>query len=469
MIDFRHLNLSRQFLISSFPIIFAGMLLIDFWVGAEIERGVVNRLGAVTSLYVDSLVAPHLRVMQGGAALDAVNQKALDKVLSDTPLGQKIVAFNIWRADGRLLYSTHAGAVGRTFPVGEGLATALGGEVYSKIVGRPDTEHGFTSGAWPSRLIETYTPVHAETLGRVIGAAEFYQTTDELDREAAGAQRRSWLAVAVATALIYLALFGLVRRGSQTIDAQRRELNARVTELSSLLARNAQLDARVRAAAARNAAGNERFLRRISRDLHDGPGQDMGYALMRIETIIERLLRAPADLAPPQLTADLGAVRLGLESALAELRTISAGLQLPDLGPLSTREIAERAVRDFQRKTGASVDLAVTGEAGETALPVKIALYRLLQESLANGFRHADGIDLRVALTHDDGFLAVRISDGGPGFEPGTQAQAGHLGMTGMRERVESLGGVFELDAAAGRGTRITARMPLQVPGAGDE
>jgi signal transduction histidine kinase len=195
----------------------------------------------------------------------------------------------------------------------------------------------------------------------------------------------------------------------------------------------------------------------------------MGYALMRIETIIERLLRAPADLAPPQLTADLGAVRLGLESALAELRTISAGLQLPDLGPLSTREIAERAVRDFQRKTGASVDLAVTGEAGETALPVKIALYRLLQESLANGFRHADGIDLRVALTHDDGFLAVRISDGGPGFEPGTQAQAGHLGMTGMRERVESLGGVFELDAAAGRGTRITARMPLQVPGAGDE
>lgn len=469
MIDFRHLNLSRQFLVTSFPIIFAGMLLIDFWVGAEIERGVVSRLGAVTSLYVDSLVAPHLKAMQEGAALAAANQQALDKVLSDTPLGKKIVAFNIWRADGRLLYSTHAGSVGRVFPVGEGLATALGGEVYSKIVGRPDSEHGFSSGAWPSRLIETYTPVHAETLGQVIGAAEFYQTTDELDREAAGAQRRSWLAVAVATALIYLALFGLVRRGSQTIDTQRAELNTKVAELSSLLARNALLDAKVRGAAARTAAGNERFLRRISSDLHDGPGQDMGYALMRIETIIERHLRTPGDLVPAQLAADLGAIRVGLESALAELRTISAGLRLPDLGPLGTREIAERAIRDFQLKTGAQVGLTVSGDAGETALPVKIALYRLLQESLANGFRHGGGIDLHVALTHDAPFLNVRISDGGQGFDPGARAADGHLGIAGMRERVEALGGVFELDAAAGRGTRITARMPLQVPGAGDD
>ena len=119
--------------------------------------------------------------------------------------------------------------------------------------------------------------------------AEFYQTTDELARETGAAQRRSWLVVAATMAVMYLLLFGLVRRGSQTIDAQRRELGERVAELSRLLERNAQLDARVRGAAARATAVNERFLRRISADLHDGPGQDLGFALMRLEAMVDRL------------------------------------------------------------------------------------------------------------------------------------------------------------------------------------
>lgn len=99
-------------------------------------------------------------------------------------------------------------------------------------------------------------------------------------------------------------LFGLVRRGSQTIAKQRRELHEQVAELSTLLNRNVQLDARVRGAAARTTARNERFLRRISTDLHDGPGQDLGFALMRLETIAGRCQRAPADLETPGALQD---------------------------------------------------------------------------------------------------------------------------------------------------------------------
>ena len=470
MTAIHRLSLSRQFLVASFPVLLLGMLVIGLWVAREIEQGVVNRLGSVTSLYVDSLVAPHLQHLLEADTLDEPHRKALDALLTDTPLGQKIIAFNIWRPDGRVLYSTSATVTGKTFPVGEGLATALRGEIYSKIISRSEFEHGPVDSHWPPRLIETYTPVHAETLGAILGAAEFYQTTDELIRETNAAQQRSWLMVAGTMAVMYLLLFGLVRRGSQTIVTQRRELHDRVAELSTLLDRNTQLDAKVRAAAARTTAINERFLRRISTDLHDGPGQDLGFALMRLETIDNRFRStAEGPDTPGVLPEDLDAVRSGLESALADLRSISAGLRLPEIDGLTTYEIAGRAVRDYERKTGSRVTLTTTGNPVETALPVKITLYRLLQESLANGFRHAGGVDQRVTLSHIGSELIVEVADSGPGFDASATQIAGRVGLAGMRERVQALGGSFELQAALGRGTVIKATLPTRVPGVDDE
>jgi len=469
MTKFRSLSLSRQFLVASFPILLIGMVVIGLWVAREIERGVVSRLGAVTSLYVDSLVAPHMPYLLDADPIDAPHRAALDALLTDTALGQKIVAFNVWRPDGRIVYSTNPDVIGRSFPTGPGFAAAAGGEVFSKIVDRADQAHGFVDRDWPPRLIETYAPIHAETLGKVVGVAELYQTTDELTRETDAAQRRSWLVVTAAMAAMYALLFGLVHRGSETIVKQRRELDDRVAELSALLARNEQLDARVRGAAARTTALNERFLRRIATDLHDGPGQDLGFALMRVETMAAR---APAEGAPSFSAAqrdDLQAVRTGLESALRDLRAISAGLQLPEIERLPPTEIAERAIRDYERKTGVKVAFAATGATADVALPVKITLYRLLQESLANGFRHAGGAGQRVALAQDAGQIVVEVRDDGPGFDAQQSASAGGVGLAGMRERVHALGGAFELNAAPGQGTAIRALLPLSVPEAGDE
>ncbi len=300
--------------------------------------------------------------------------------------------------------------------------------------------------------------------------AEFYQTTDELVRETTAAQRRSWLVVAAAMSIMYLMLFGVVRRGSQTIVAQRRELGDRVAELSRLLERNAKLDAKVRGAAAQATALNERFLRRISADLHDGPGQDLGYALMRLEAVADECVRTPpGGSAPGPLRDDIGAVRASLESALDELRVISAGLQLPEVENLSTSEIAARAVRDYERKTGAKPVLVCSGAPVEGSLPVKIALYRLLQESLANGFRHANAAEQRVTLSRANGQLIVEVRDSGPGFGANELADHGRIGLAGMRGRVEALGGSFEVHSAPGRGTTVKASLPAQVPGVDDE
>jgi signal transduction histidine kinase len=88
----------------------------------------------------------------------------------------------------------------------------------------------------------------------------------------------------------------------------------------------------------------------------------------------------------------------------------------------------------------------------------------LLQESLANGFRHASGVSQRVEIIGRDGQLVVEVADAGKGFDPQAVSADGHLGLAGMRERVEILGGTFDVESAPGAGTVIRARLPLAVP-----
>jgi len=463
VVAFARLSLSRQFLVASFPILIFGMLAIGWWVGITIERGVLNRLGGVTSHYVDSFVSPHLQHLTHADKLEDSHRAALSSLLSETPLGKKIVAFKIWGPGGRVLYSTDTTMIGRTFPIGEGLAAALAGNVHSEVSDLSGVENVSESRKW-SRLIETYSPIHAEKLGTVIAAAEFYQTTDELFREIRAAQLRSWLVVAAVMLVMYLLIFGLVRRGSQTIDAQRRQLSDKVTELSSLAAQNAQLHDTVRRAAVNTTALNERYLRRLSADLHDGPGQDLALALMRFETLTDSMGKCPTGAdrrRSPQ--EDFRAIHSALQSALTDLRSISLGLQLPEIDWLPSSEISGRAVRDFERKTGTRVTLTTTSDPAEISLPVRITLYRLIQESLANGFRHGGDSDQRVDVSNTDGQITVTVSDNGVGFDPRNGIADGHVGLEGMRERVQILGGSFQLQAAPGQGTVIRATLPVHL------
>jgi signal transduction histidine kinase len=166
---------------------------------------------------------------------------------------------------------------------------------------------------------------------------------------------------------------------------------------------------------------------------------------------------------------DFHTVQSALQSALKEMRTISAGLRLPEIGRLSPAETVARAVSDYERKSGQTVMLQVTEAPPEAPLPLKITLYRLVQESLANGFRHANGIGQRVAIAGRDGQLTIEVSDAGQGFDINAVISEGHLGLDAMRERVEILGGTFEVRSGISQGTIIRANLPLSVPGVEDE
>ncbi|WP_083686226.1 sensor histidine kinase [Rhodoferax koreense] len=464
MLVFARSSLSRQFLLISFPVLLAGMLVIGYLIGNQVEENVAESMGGVSGLYVDSFVAPHVQSLLTAQELSEAEQRALGKLLTETQLGKRIVAFKVWRRDGRILYSADASQIGKFFPLGEGLTEALAGRVHSEISKLSAEENALEVRKF-SRLVETYVPIHAAGVGKVIAVAEFYQPVDEVMHASAAAQRESWLVVGVTTLVMFLLLFVLVRRGSQTIEHQRRELHEKISQLIALNSQNELLHDRVRRAAASTTALNETYLRRISADLHDGPGQDLGFALMRFETVTEELFNFPASVDGPGFADEtLRPIRAAIASALADLRLICNGLQLPELEPLTLGEIAARAVRDFESKTGVKVAVR-TGELGRVAsLPVKIALYRLLQEALANGFRHAGGKGQRVELKLEGARLEVVIGDNGPGFDPQAAVREGQLGLRGMRERVEVLGGTFGTLSRSTQGTVIRVSLPLVVP-----
>ena len=152
-----------------------------------------------------------------------------------------------------------------------------------------------------------------------------------------------------------------------------------------------------------------------------------------------------------------------LQSARNDLHAVAAGLPLPEIEQLSLAETARRAVRDYERKAGLAVPLTVDEIPDEAPLPVKITLYRLLQESLANGFRHGGTPNQRVRLTQFEDQLVVEVTDSGMGFDPQATVADGHLGLAGMRERVEILGGTFSVQSAPGHGTLVRAALPLKL------
>ena len=100
------------------------------------------------------------------------------------------------------------------------------------------------------------------------------------------------------------------------------------------------------------------------------------------------------------------------------------------------------------------------------ALPIRITVYRLIQEALNNAFRHAGGAGQHVRVGSQDDGMLVEVSDRGPGFQPElVSGQEGHLGLSGMRERVESLGGVFRIESRVGEGTKVIAFLPYGTEG----
>lgn len=220
-------------------------------------------------------------------------------------------------------------------------------------------------------------------------------------------------------------------------------------------ARNHELRLRVQAAAARAAAQADRTLRGLGADLHDGPAQHLAYAALRLDVLRERLDGRPEG-------EDLGRVGQAVQEAMAEIRALSRGLQLPDIAERPLLDIVGAVVEAHEARTGHAIALRTGCEAEPPLGPgARVCVHRFLQETLANASRHGEGRGIEVELACTATELRLAVRDRGPGLPP--RPREGALGLSGLRDRVESLGGSFAARSRPDGGTEIA--MTLETGG----
>ena len=201
---------------------------------------------------------------------------------------------------------------------------------------------------------------------------------------------------------------------------------------------------------------------RIARELHD----DFNQRLAALSVELESLERAP--IAPPEPVARQLAVIRGMTGRLSDdLHDLAYKLH-PSLLEHVGLEVASRDhIAEFTKRTGLPV-MFIVHEAPERLLPeVATNLFRVMQESLQNVFKHAQATHITVRLIGSPKGIGLSVSDNGKGFDPDcNQGQRAGLGVVSMQERARLLGGVLRIHSRVADGTKVCAWIPFSGEGA---
>jgi len=255
--------------------------------------------------------------------------------------------------------------------------------------------------------------------------------------------------------LLFYRLYKSFKKVLSTIEAQEETLNDNVRNLSSLLKANQQMQSNIRTASARAVELNEQFLRRVGADLHDGPAQMIGYANMRLHKV------AQLDVAK-ELGHEFHGVRQSLEEALDEIRGISSGLVLPELESMTLEECMRKVIIIHSVQSNAQVTQDYTDMPEGVPLPIKICAYRFVQEGLNNAEQHGKAEKCRLNVRCTKGILQVSLKDNGIGFRKSLlNSDSVHLGLIGLKDRIESIGGSFNINSELGVGTALRFSVAL--------
>ena len=203
----------------------------------------------------------------------------------------------------------------------------------------------------------------------------------------------------------------------------------------------------------------ERERAHIARDLHDGVGQSLTALLVGLRTIEDT-----GDLATARARAR--ELRELAAAAHGEVRSLARGLKPVILEELGLVAAVERLCEDFERAHGVEVTLVRDAAAVDRLEPsAETALYRIVQEGLANIARHAEAREVEVRLRQEDDSLMLSLRDDGRGFDledlAAVKGREGSFGLASIRERALMLGGECSVHTRPGKGTTIEILVPL--------
>ena len=266
------------------------------------------------------------------------------------------------------------------------------------------------------------------------------QAAARIEQIYSGVQRQLYLFLAATLVAIVLTSLYLIR-SNRAIFARLAALSEQRSELAQKLI-----------------STQESTLRHISRELHD----EFGQVLTAIGSLLGRLGNQVPESSP--LRADLQEVREIAQSTLNNIRTLSQALHPVLLEESGLESTLDWYIPTAERQLGLSLHYEKSGQAFAVDTAVGVHVYRVVQEALNNVSRHAGSREAWVRLKFGGNDLHLEVEDHGKGLPSQGAREAGGagIGLVGMRERAELIGGTLELLQAEGGGTLVRLEIPRE-------
>lgn len=244
-------------------------------------------------------------------------------------------------------------------------------------------------------------------------------------------------------------------------------LDAAATALAPVLERELLLERDAARERALVAAGEQRLMR-LGFDLHDGPIQNVLALASETRQFQEQLYPFVLETHRELAHGRFEDVLARLADVDRELRELAHSLETKSIVSRPVAEILHREVDGFVERTGIEATVEVRGDPESLSPAQRIAVFRAIQESLANVREHSGATAIEVRVRARRSTVDVHVTDNGQGFEVSQAlaraAQRGRLGLIGIGERVRILGGTFEIDSRPGGPTSLHFSLPRWEP-----
>lgn len=353
-----------------------------------------------------------------------------------------VLAATAYNAGLTSIWSSNETLIGKTYTDNDELKQALKGQSLFQEGHTEDQskqEHSFMP-EHVENFIEIYISVWDTKKEQVIGVVEIYKSPSALYQTIYQGRVLVTVVSLLGGIILFWILYWIVRTAHLLIESQRE---------------------RIKQATSRTVELNELNLRRIGADLHDGPAQSIGFALLRMDSLTNALHQNKPEL----YDATFNKINNAMTDALQEIRNLSSGLIIPELNDLSFKEALVKLIKKHEKRTSTKVKHHLKHIPENLRNSSKICIYRLIQEGLNNAYRHGKGLEQCVELMLESDQLHLIVTDSGPGMtskDIDHLFDNKHLGIRGLRERVESLGGHFQFTGRENLpGARLLATLPL--------
>lgn len=272
---------------------------------------------------------------------------------------------------------------------------------------------------------------------------------------------RSWLGVPLVTGHKAIGLCILGKETEDSFTQDHIQWAEAMLSQAAVAIQNAWLFEQVRAGRERLQSLSHRLVevqenerRYIARELHDEAGQALTSLMVGLR-LIERDAHQPKSVLA-------GTVQLKrvVDEVLENLHRLAVHLRPASLDHLGLIPSLQQYIADFSQRHNLLVQFETMGVEARLRTELETALYRIVQEALTNVIKHAQATRVDVLLERRGEKLITIIEDNGQGFDTSTGLSGDHLGLFGIRERLEMFGGVLHLESSPGMGTTLFAEVP---------